>query len=110
VSRDHRTFISQSSSPLLFKAPYMENSFYLHLKGKLQTTGRSSISTESRCHHFEQGVNKLSDRLSLLTPTLPPEEGKRRKRERDLQIEVLLITLRILLIIREVKQNIQNQY
>ena len=39
------------------------------------------------CHRLKQGVNKLSDRCSLLTPTLPPEEGKRRKRERDLQIE-----------------------
>jgi len=40
-----------------------------------------------RCHGLKQGINKLSDRWSLLTPTLPPEEGKRRKRERDLQIE-----------------------
>jgi len=29
----------------------------------------------------------MSGRHSLLTPALPPEEGKRRKRERDLQIE-----------------------
>jgi len=36
---------------------------------------------------LKQNVNKLSDRCSLLTPTLPPEEGKERKRERDLQIE-----------------------
>jgi len=38
-------------------------------------------------HILKQGLNKLSGRLSLLTPTLPPEEGKRRKRERDLHIE-----------------------
>jgi len=35
------------------------------------------------CHHLEQGGNKLSSRCSLLTPTVPPEEGKRRKRERQ---------------------------
>jgi len=39
------------------------------------------------CHGLKQGVNKLSGRCSLLTPTLPPGEGKRRKRERDLQME-----------------------
>jgi len=39
------------------------------------------------CHGLKQGGNKLSGRCSLLTPTLPPEEAKRRKRERDLQIE-----------------------
>jgi len=39
------------------------------------------------CHPLKQSGNKLSGRCSLLTPTLPPEEGKRRKRERDLQIE-----------------------
>jgi len=39
------------------------------------------------CHALKQGVNKLSDRHSLLIPHPPPEEGKRRKRERDLQIE-----------------------
>jgi len=40
------------------------------------------------CHRLKQGVNKLSDRRSLLTPTLSPEEGKRRKEnERDLQIQ-----------------------
>ena len=36
------------------------------------------------CHGLKQGINKLSDRRSLLTPTLPPEE---RKREKDLQIK-----------------------
>jgi len=39
------------------------------------------------CHHLEQGSNKKSGRCSLLTPIFPPEEGKRRKRERNLQIE-----------------------
>jgi len=39
------------------------------------------------CQGLKERVNKLSDRRFLLTPTLPPEEGKRRKRERDLQIE-----------------------
>ena len=39
------------------------------------------------CHGLKQGSNKVSDRSSLLTPTLPPEEGKRRKKERDLQLE-----------------------
>jgi len=39
------------------------------------------------CHGLKQGINKLSDRGSLLTPTLPPEEQKKRKRERNLQIE-----------------------
>jgi len=40
-----------------------------------------------KCHGLNQGGNKLSDRCSLLTPTLPPREGNRRKRERDLQTE-----------------------
>jgi len=34
------------------------------------------------CHGLKQGINKLSDRCSLLTPTLPSEEEKRRKRQR----------------------------
>jgi len=38
-------------------------------------------------HGLKQGINKLSGRCSLLTATLPPEGGKRRKRERDLQME-----------------------
>ena len=42
---------------------------------------------EEECHSLKKGGNKPSDRRSLLTPTLPPEEGKRRKRERDLLIE-----------------------
>jgi len=38
---------------------------------------------EKQCHGLKQGVNKLSDRHSLLIPALPPEEGKRRKMEKE---------------------------
>ena len=40
-----------------------------------------------QCHGLKEDINKPSDRRSLLNPTLPPEEGRRRKRERDLQTE-----------------------
>jgi len=46
-----------------------------------------SFYTDLLCHGLKQGVNKLSGRHCLLTPTLQPEEGKRRKKEGDLQIE-----------------------
>jgi len=52
---------------------------------------RKSVNRKG-CHELKHGVNKLSDRCSLLTPALPPEEGKRRKRERDLQIQYKIFT------------------
>jgi len=50
---------------------------------------RASVMSVEGYHGLKQGTGstKLSGRCSLLTPTLPPEEGKRRKRERDVQTE-----------------------
>jgi len=64
------------------------------------------------CHRLEQGSNKLSGRCSLLTPHGKGKGGKGRKTY-NLNIKTaLLITLiiPIILTIREIKQNIQNQY
>jgi len=51
--------------------------------GIAEYVGAQTISKDgvlvSLCHCLKQGGNKLSGRHSLLTPTLPPEEGKRRK-------------------------------
>jgi len=82
-------------------------------------TSSSSLSLASNklshCHHLKQGGNKQSGRWSLLTPALPPEEGKKEEKgERGtykMNTKIaLLITLIILLIliIRQMKQNIQN--
>ena len=52
------------------------------------------------------------DRWSLLTPSLPPEEGKKEKKGASYKLNIktaLLITL-IILIIREIMQYIKNLY
>jgi len=57
------------------------------------------------CHCLEQGGDKQSGRCSLLTCTLPPEEGKKEEKGERLKLNIkiaLLRTLRILKI-REIK-------
>lgn len=49
VPGDCRASIHQSSNTLFFKVAYIEKKIYLHKRGKLKTTGRSSIYTESTC-------------------------------------------------------------
>jgi len=43
-------------------------------------TGQQPAETDCYCHHLEQGGNKQSGRCSLLTLTLPPEEGKKEEK------------------------------
>jgi len=55
-------------------------------KGKLSLTNVVAFYNNDRVSPSRAGWHKLSGRHSMLTPVLPPGEGKSRERERDLQI------------------------
>jgi len=59
----------------------------MRTKEKTKNAHQIKIIGLDLCHGFKQGSNKLSDRCSLLSPALPPEEWRRRKRDRHLLIE-----------------------
>jgi len=67
------------------------------------------LNDQSVCHCLEQGDDKQSSRCSLLAPALPPREGKKEEKGETYKLDIKPALL-ILLIIREIRQNIQNQH